>query len=234
MKKFRLIVVASFALVALGAVLATSASAAVSFLPAHWTFNGITVTTSLPTEATGELTLESNGIQVLCSGILVGTVGNEGSDTTTELLSLTLVKISTVELSGTALECEDHSTSIACEHPLVWAANLPWQTLAELMVDGPEELFVDLLISGAGGLKPGWYVECMDFIPLTNLCEGEGINQLLNLTGDVGAEFSEAFTELAELLLATCTSGGEDSGIVESDAEGLIADTEAGTLQVAS
>ena len=71
--------------------------------------------------------------------------------------------------------------------------------------------------------------------PFTNLCEGEGINQLLNLAGDVGSEFSEAFTELAEMLLATCATGGEDSGIVESEGEeGLIADTEAGTLQIAS
>jgi len=230
MKKFRLMVVALFALVALGAVLATSASAAVSFLPAHWTFNGVTVTTLLPTEATGELLIEANGIAILCSGIFVVTFGPEGSDETTELLSLARVKISKVELSGEALSCTNES---GCENPLVWAANLPWQTLAELMVDGTEEFFVDLLVSGTGG-KPGWYVECMSFIPFTNLCEGEGINQLLNLVGDVGAESKEAFTELAELLLASCTTGGEDSGIVESDEEGLIADTEAGTLQIAS
>ena len=116
----------------------------------------------LPTEATGELLLSSNGIAVLCSGILLGNIGNEGEDETTELLTLGLVAISKVELSGEALSCTNES---GCENPLVWAANLPWQTLAELMVDNGVEFFVDLLIAGAGGTKPGWYVECMAFIP---------------------------------------------------------------------
>jgi hypothetical protein len=231
MKTLRLLSVALFAVLAFGAIAVASASA-LTELPAEWLVNGEPVTVKLATDADGELLLEDTKtpigvVQVLCEGLLDGFVGPGGEDETTELLNRAgTILIGPGELEGTALECVNEFN---CPSPLVWAANLPWKTLLVLVVDGAEELWVDLIS------KPGWYVECMTFVPLTDLCEPsvEGASLMLNLPSDVGAEFSEAITELVGLKLANCTSGGAESGVVQSDAEGLV-EVPGSTLQAFS
>jgi hypothetical protein len=229
-----------FAVLAVGTMAVASASA-VTFLLAEWLLSGNAVTAQLPSEATGELLLEdllgnlnmTGAVGVLCIGKLDGNVNANGADEVTEVLNAAGELIG-APLSGLALECpEDAGGTAGCTSPLVWPVNLPWRTLAELMVDGTEEFFVDLLLAGTHG-NPGWEVECMTIIPISDTCTAiEGISHLVNLAEDVGAEFKESFTELAGLKLATCERGGAEQGVVESDTEGLIT-VAGGTLSVSS
>lgn len=228
MKTFRLLSVALFAVLAVGVVAVASASAAVTFLAAEWLIGGGVVNAKVPSDASGELLLEDTkgglfgeAVAVLCNGSLDGNVGPKGEDEITEALNAKEETIG-APLVGLALECV--SETGPCESPLVWADNLPWKTLAELMVDGTEEFFVDLLLSNPAG-NPGWEIECMNaFGAVSDLCTAapENITHLTNLAEDVGAEFTEAFTVLAEIKLGTCERGGAETGVVESDAQGLI------------
>lgn len=241
MRKIYILGLTLFAALGFSAVAVASASA-VEFLLAEWLIGGNPVAASTSSEAIGELLLEDlktaiGAIGVLCVGSLDGTVNADGEDTITQALNAAKELIG-APLTGLALECVEEKGS--CPSPLVWAENLPWNTLAELMVDGTEEFFVDLLLKGTGVTgNPAWEVECMGAIATSDLCEAapEGISKLTNLTADVGAKFEEAFTELAGIKLATCTRsiGGteENAGIVESDGEGLITAT-GGALSIFS
>jgi len=215
MKKFQLLGVALIAVFAFGVIAAASASA-VEFLLAEWLVNGNPITTELATESEGELLLEETilGIKIdkLCSGIFVGTIGPTGEDKITELLNLALEPINLTALVELGLECVNDQN---CPEPLVWAVHLPWNTLLELMVEGTETFFVDL-ISNSGAGNPGWYEICMGNSTSDECTTVEGASKVTNEAGGlVDGEFSEAFTELAGLKLANCSTAGAEHGIVE-------------------
>jgi hypothetical protein len=195
----------------------------VLLLLAEWLVGAKEITTELNTEAPGSLLLEDTktalgASDVLCTGILDGTIGPDGLDVISEVLTEAKAAVSTTVLVGTALTCVEHSV---CVEPLVWAANLPWNTLLELAETDLGAIFVDLISSGGKG-NPGWYVECMGLAGLTDEClaegaseTGEGVFEAVNVTAGVEAIFLESVTELLALKLAHCSQGGAETGVVE-------------------
>ena len=219
MRKLHILGVALIAVVAFGVVSAATASA-VTFLLAEWLVGGTAVTSTTLTETSGELLIAEEltvlgvkiKIAVLCSGIFVGNIGSDGADDLTELLNLPKELIDLTPLVELGLECTNDEN---CPEPLAWADNLPWLTQLELMVDGTEEFFVDLLTANGNG-NPGYHVVCMGNTALADLCTAvEGITKVTNEAESLNTEFSEAFTTLSGLKLANCEVAGNETGIVE-------------------
>jgi hypothetical protein len=214
MKKLHLLGVALVAVFAFAALTAASASA-VTFLLAEWLVGGLPITADLNVESTGELELEETilglKITVLCSGILDGTIGPNGLDVISELLRLDgTTVVSLVGLVAPALLCTNVSN---CPSPEVWAVHLPWGSLVELMEEGTEVFFADLVLNSGAG-NPGWEILCSN--GTSDECTvTEGVSEKMNeANGTLVTLFSEAFTELAGLKLANCTTGGNEQGIV--------------------
>jgi hypothetical protein len=234
MRRFKVLGVAIFAVLLLSVAVAATASA-VEFLLALWLLNGSPITSPVLVDIEGELnliSLNAAGIGVkaeaLCSGILDGFVEPESKDLITELLTLEpSTAIAHEPLVEPGLVC---TNSANCTEPLAWADNLPVETEAELMLDpSPTTFFVDLL------LKAGYYVFCMGgVLPFSELCEtAETAAELTNeANGTVHIEFSDAFQTLAGLPLATCSSGGANSGEVLG--LGIMLDAEGPSLAVSS
>ncbi len=231
MKRIHILAVALVAIfVASVAVVATAS--AVEFLLALWLDGGANVVAQLNVETEGELELIStNGgklgvhAKFLCSGILDGWVAPESLGFLSELLTLTGVALPLAELTGTALLCTNEEN---CTEPEVWAAKLGWETEAELMVDGTETFFVDLI------LNAGYYVQCLVLgVTISETCSAaETAVKLTNeANGTVDALFEDAFQVLAGLKLATCTLGGAET----AEINGLAFILETGTtLSVSS
>jgi hypothetical protein len=218
MKRFQLMGVTLFALLAFGVLTAASASA-VTFLLAEWLVNGAVVSAELATETTGELLLEDSALKamVLCSGIFDGWIGPNSLDFISEVLSLEKVTQGGQLVMGTGITCEAQETCAGSPAPLVWAANLPWETEAELMEDEGLIYFVDLL-TGAAGKGVGYELECT-VLGVKASDECVSLPGFAELTLDSGpvllGNFSEAFTLLAEAKEGTCTFAGGETGIVE-------------------
>ena len=161
MRKFHVLGAALAALFAFGVLTAASASA-VTFLLAEWLVGGVGISTTQLTDSEGELLLEETvlGIKIdaLCSGIFDGSIGPNGADDITELLSLAGVAITSDLVETSGIVCTNDAN---CPEPLVWATNMPWLTLAELMVEGTEEFMVDLLMSTVAGGTLGYHIVCM-------------------------------------------------------------------------
>jgi hypothetical protein len=210
MKKFQAVILALFAVSAVGAVLVASASAEVTLL-AEWLINGAAIAagTTVESETTGALLLEDNktpfgAAAVLCSAILDGTLGPNGEDLVTAVLNLAKELIGS-ELVGLALECEGEKL---CSTPaLVWPDKLPWPTLLFLMENGE---FLDL-VEGAG-----YHNECTVLgIKETDLCTAADAGfPVLNdpVTGDAETPGGVAATPNAD-----CTLGGASSAVNETD-----------------
>jgi len=242
MKKYQIFGITLIAVFAFSVVAAAMASGAIVTLLAEWLVGGTAVTETLSVEASGELLLEDTKVAalggakvaVLCSGILDGTIGVNGVDEVKELLSLAGAAISLTALSGTALLCAGQ-TNCEAASAKVWALNLPWQTLLELVEQTGFTGFADLILSGTGG-NPGWYVECTVLgIKAEDDCTvAQGAAEAKNpAEGNVETIFSEAFTELVELKLATCTGAtGAETGIVEGIGKEAVVG--GGTLTVSS
>jgi hypothetical protein len=221
MSKFRLMVIILCASVALGAFTA-SASGAVTFSLAEWLVNGAPLKVQLLTETSMEFLLEDTAFKaaVLCSALLDGWVEQNSLGWFSEVLTLGDGVVSTTALSAPGLMC---TAQAGCEtsHPVtVWAVNLGWETEAEEMEDPPAGKFFALLIlPHAGGGNPGLEVECTILgVKSTDECTASPL--VAELKPEIGAmsiKFSEAFTELAEAKLSTCTFGGGEKGIVEGD-----------------
>jgi len=217
MKRFHLMLAALLALFAVSAV-AVSAASAVEFLLALWLEGGSPVTSILLVESEGELELTGLNagnlkikVKVLCSGILDGWVGPESLDFISELLVLGGTRaIPTATLTGEALLCTNIEN---CTEPEVWA-DVPFESEVELMVDGAETFFVDLLF------KAGYYVQCLVAgVTIAELCEqteaNPGIVKLTNeANGTVDGEFLDSFQTLGGGVLGTCTLGGAESSEV--------------------
>ncbi|MGC2374565.1 MAG: hypothetical protein WA484_11900 [Solirubrobacteraceae bacterium] len=207
-------------------VLVPVSASAVSFLLAEWLVNGSPVTSELLTETTGELLLEDSKApfvgkaSVLCSGILDGWIAPNSLGWISELLTLAGVAVSTTVLSGTALECTAQSGCETSTKPKVWFANLGWETEVELMEDGTEAFFVDLILPHAGGGNPGWEItECLVLgVSITDECTAAESVAELKLEGTTLLEkFSKIFSELAGVKLANCSQGGTESGAIEGE-----------------
>ncbi len=217
--------------------MASSASAAVTFLLATWLNNGVAVAATTLTEATGELLLENEKTALgkaslqKCSGILVGDVGPNSADDITEVLTLAGAAVSLTALTGTAVACE---LEAICESSSkVWAVNLPWLTEVELWEEGTESGFVDLLTPHTGGGNVGWYVECKAGLTISEECTTpEGVAQQLNVATGVEGVFTDAFTTLMGAKLALCSGNNEESGVVEG--KGITTIPGGGPLTVSS
>src|SRR3984957_17264598 len=241
MKRLRFVGVgaALLAVVAMSAMaMASSASAAVTFLLASWLVTGVAVAATTLTEATGELLLENEksaaGKAALqkCSGILLGDVGPNSADDVTEVLTLAGVAVSTVTLAGTSVSCE---LETLCENSSkVWAANLPWLTEVELWEEGTESGFVDFLTPHTGGGNVGWYVECKTaLITVSEECTTPlAVASQVNVATGVEAVFEDAFTTLMGAKLALCSGNKEETGVVEG--KGISAVPGGGVLSVSS
>ncbi len=217
MRKFQVFCVTVAALFALAALVAPAALAQPTFLLAEWLLAGSAITTPNLVEMEGELTLINAEnpigmeVQILCSGILTGTVGGSSAGLVTELLNLPKEAISMTALLGLELVCANTKN---CENPKVWAEELPWETELELMegvVGSP--FFVDLILQ--------WkiYSECTIVGTKVNeLCTfpelaAEAIDEV---GGSVLLKFSDAFQVLAGLKLGECphVETGEVTGSV--------------------
>jgi hypothetical protein len=228
MKRNQVLGVVLLAMFAFGVL--TASASAVTFLLAQWLFNGAAVTSALLTEAPGELEIvntNAGGLGVtsklLCSLVLDGWVGPESLDFTSELLNLKGELVSSTELVGKTAECVNTTN---CENPQVWPDGIPGETEVELMVDGAEEFFVDLIFNF------GWYVECTILgFKVAELCSAEQTAvQLTNEAAGVDATYSDAFETLAGLKLTICGGSrevGEINGLETiKDPEGTLAVSE--------
>jgi hypothetical protein len=213
------------AVLAFGALAASPASA-IEFLLAEWLVNG-PISAELETNTEAELLVEETviGIKIaaLCSEILDGTINQNGEDLVTELLDILGNPIDMTILVEPGLLCANVQN---CPEPLVWADNMPWRTKLELMDVGTEIFFADLFFNA------GFHLVCMGN-GTSDLCEAaESVAKVTNEAAGLDEEFSEAFTELAGLKLANCTTAGAEKGILEG--LGLVLVTLGGTLLASS
>jgi hypothetical protein len=237
MKVFRFagVGVALLAVVVFSAMaVASSASAAVTFLLALWLENGKAVTVSTLVGASGELDLENTkapivgNAGVLCSDELDGFVGSESKYEVTEVLTLAGASVSRTALTGTALSC---TNELNCESNKFYFVNLPWTSELELWEEGTESGFVTLLKSAS---TVGWYVECTDLgIKASEECTtATAVANAKNVTGGVEWEFSEVFTLLMEQKLGLCSGSKTETGLITG---GYLDKTSlAGPLEVSS
>ncbi|MGA9313686.1 MAG: hypothetical protein WBV77_03550 [Solirubrobacteraceae bacterium] len=221
MRKFQWFGIAVVAVLLFGMGVASSASAAVAFLLAEWLINGkpVVESESFNVESSGTLLLEATktllgASSMECTGTLLGWVGPDGLDLVSEVLNASSELISSTPLSGLPLECKTEKT---CEEALVWPLHLGWETLLELWEQGSENGFVVLILPDPTE-NPGWYVLCEKTITKpVDECSAPTVGAELGLSGaTLTGTFSEAFTELMEEKLATCTQAKEEVGVVES------------------
>jgi hypothetical protein len=217
MKRFQTMCVALFALLALGMLTVTAASAQVTFLLAEWFVSGLKVTTELLTEVTGELELADTVLKatVLCSGSLDGWVGPISLGFISEVLSLGGAEIGQEVLKTPPLLCRSVE-SCSGAAPEVWAINLGWETEVELLEETGFTGFAVFITSHAGGGVPGWVIQCTILgVKAEDECTvTRGVAQLTLEGVALLANLSDAFTELAELKLFDCSIGGVESGVV--------------------
>jgi len=218
MKKIHMISMALVALFAFSAVLVSTAAAETTLL-SEWFIGGTAVTSLTLVEATGEILLSdtSNGSDVLCSGIFVGSVGANGEDEITEVLSLSnvLVTLTAPLLCTSDATCEASTTDVE-----VAPEELPWHTL--LYLDVSSSLFLDLVV------KAGYSVTCLVLgIKVEDKCTTENASgEVKNVTGGVEGK-EEALSPLG-----TCSIGGAGTGEVVPLA-GNLETSPSGTLTVA-
>jgi hypothetical protein len=220
MKIYQRMVLSWVAILLVGCV-AASAASAVTFLLAEWLAAGVAVTTAQATDEEGELQLEDTKVlgvpvNMKCSVIFDGSVTTNGEDHITELLTLAGVAAGE-PLVGPGITCTN--TANCGGTPKAWAAKLPWKTVAELMIDGTETFFIDLIINSE------YEAECTVLgTKVTDNCAStELATELVNDPGgDVDVKFSDPFQELAGLKLGTCTVGGAESAVIDGLATQLL------------
>jgi len=217
MKKFQIVVLSLFAVLALGALLASSASAETT-LAAEWLVESksIPAGTEDPTESTGTILLEDTKLAaaVLCSATAVGTVTAAGKDLINTILNL---KSELIEaLGGLGLEVSADCTNVkTCGSPAtVWPVGLPWTTQLFLRENGT---FADRITGNAGGAF-GYEILCTVLVDIEDTCTATaGTFTVENQLEDA------AIPALAIVLpLANCTQGGTETGKNEVDELTLI------------
>jgi hypothetical protein len=205
---------------AFSALLASTASAEPTLL-AEWLVGGNTVLELTQTKTTGEILLAdtSNGSDVLCSVILDGSVGSDGEDEITEVLTLSgvVVTLTSPILCESGAVCEASPTDIE-----VAPEGLPWHTLLFLMESN--DSFLDLVFSAS------YVVKCLVLgLTITDECTTTlATGGVSNATGGV--------TRAEETLspLGTCSIGGAGTGEVVFLKGNLTTATNGETLTVSS
>jgi hypothetical protein len=238
MNKFKMLFAASFAVLAVGAIVASAAFAT----EGEWLVEGVSISIALRAESEGEILLINYAtannlaevlVEILCSGIFVGHVGPGTAGDVTEVLTLAqgAVGSDNSTLTGSPVLCDvtgSKGSVTDCEvgNALaeLWPANLPWKTTNELMA-GADTLTV---FSGNGAGEPGYEVECIVFgIKVANLCTspaGATTTLIENFATGAPASVLGFFNVLEDPQLANCTLTGEHTGEVISD-EGKSGDT---------
>jgi hypothetical protein len=226
MKELHLIGLAIFAVLASGAITASTALA-----ESEWLWEKEPISVQLTFEWTNEATYidDSTGMKYLCSWVFVGPAGPGKVGKITEIASLSLFKEATTNLAGqkvNALSCTLVEKGLCTEAngSLIWAipVNLPWAT--EIVLD--EGIFVDRLPANAG-----YEISCNTFIGVqTDVCTGAMGADLTNAVEGVVSEFlaNDELTNPA----GNCTVGGANTWLPFSDAPGLIFHITGGTLGV--
>jgi hypothetical protein len=218
MKKHRVILLALMTMSAFGTIVVTSAYAEVTLL-AEWLINGVGVTALTSVEGIGEILLKdsSNGSDVTCSAIGVGSVGPNGEGEITEILTLAGVAVSLVSpvLCKRGAVCEESTTDIE-----VSPENLPWRGSLFLMEDGK------FLTSVLG--QTAYSVSCLVLgIKITDECSTTGAAFLVeNVAGGVTSVGPGE-------PLANCSIGGAETGELEALAGNLLTAL-TGTLSISS
>jgi hypothetical protein len=199
MGKSRALVATLVGILALAAVLATPAFAEFSLL-AEWLISGAAVTASTAVETTGEFRLEDSKLAAgaICSAVLVGTVGPNGEDQTTEVLSAVgvLVTLTAPLLCRPSKGCELSATDIEAS-----PEGLPFSSLLYLSEFGS---FLDVTI------KASYSLSCFVLgIKVAEECTlSDGVDEVVNSSFSV-----EAIGEL--IPPGNCTVGGAGSGDIE-------------------
>jgi hypothetical protein len=207
MKKFYTVGIALLAVLAFGALAASSASAAA------WDEGTEEIKAADPVTLAGTLTLSIDGLftaTVDCEGLFDGTVGPGAADEVTKVLNAAGEETGT-PLSGLAINCEvlaGNSCGAAGSLAELWPENLPWPTTLELM-EPAAELILDLL--GNAAKKSAYEILCVAS-GTSNLCEGIASAILTNGVNEVNGTYpnqkpAEDKCELGEGLL-------EGSGLV--------------------
>jgi hypothetical protein len=171
---------------------------------------------------------------IVCSDIRDGTINSNGAGLINTFLNLAKEEVSKTALSGLALEgCTSEALCAKESDIKLWAVKLPWTTTLELMVDGTETFYVELIASSGSG-NPGWYIECLILgVTVQDECTGvEAVTKMTAEAPNMDALFEEAFAELAEVKLGTCTKGGAETATVEG--LGTISLVGGGTLTASS
>lgn len=208
MKKLHILGVMLFAVIAFGAISASSAFALESGILA----SGAVPTaeflflaeTGTKTETLYDLKLDAG---VTCK---VDAVFHVLTTTAFSLLEILEVTFSECAPSAKALNTKKEEVANACETvDAAGALNLPWTGNVEKMTNGE---FLGL-ISKAATKEPGYLVECKTALGLVDdTCEtNKGTNILTNVAGGLEAAFA-ATPETSEL--AKCSLGGAEAGQV--------------------
>jgi hypothetical protein len=183
---------AALAIFAFSALVSASAFAEAGM---EWLENGNAITTNKASDSTGALKLKdtTNNVEVECSGLGAGTVGANGADEITTILTAG----GSASIPCTVL----NKGTLGCEEPThAEALNLPWVT--QLILVGAEVR--DELKAHAGGGSPGWKTECTIFgvFKVAQECtSASGNTAIENVAGGVNATFD------AKTANAACTNG---------------------------
>jgi hypothetical protein len=222
MRKIQLLGIALVAVCAFSALITTSAFA-LTFETAKWLVKTEEAMAGTKTEAIGSFLFHNleNGAEILCEGILDGTVGPNGEDSVTEVLTTgdVLVKELDEEKGTEGIKCvKDPSNEICAEGDIeVWPVGLPFLTV--LMLD--ETKFYDLIINAEYAilcLVLGFDILELCVSPPNGLSWAEVVNLATEVEA-VGAAEPEA----------TC-NGKEETGEIFAEAN-LVQTTSGASLQ---
>jgi hypothetical protein len=146
MRNIQLLGITLMAVCAFGSLVATSAFA-LTFETAKWLVKGEEATAGTKTETIGGFLFHNleTGAEILCEGILDGTVGPNGEDSITEVLSQTGIKIPELDqesgTEGPSCVKDEGNETCAGGDIEVWPVGLPF--LGVLMLD--ESKYFDLI-----------------------------------------------------------------------------------------
>ena len=199
MSKYKVVIMAMFAVFAFTAIAASSAMA----LKEEWLKSGSRTTLALPGLLDGEILLVHSGgllgsSTIRCTGQFHGTYGPGAADTITEMLSL----------SGGRFPLPCEFTSGPCgvgSRANAALLHLPWDTKLEL--PGSPAGTWDKISEGGGKGAPGFEVECVS-LKVGARCEGSFIRMLFESNGTNGAILDFHGIESGEL---KCNDGGTGS-----------------------
>jgi hypothetical protein len=176
-----------------------SASAEATLL-AEWLIGGRQVSALTLVEGTGEVLFSdtSNGSDILCGGIGIGSVGPNGEGEVTEVLTLSGVQVTLTspELCESQAVCEKSTTDVE-----VAPEQLPWHGSLYLTESGK---FLTTLVEG----NSAYDIACLVLgVRVTDECTTTGATfEVSNVTGGVTA------AEESGVPLATCSIGGAGTG----------------------